>query len=113
MRLSPLSLLYVAVPAFGLITTPLSNGFNNYSWATGVTRHFFLNISSGIVAPDGSYHVKSPAGGFWLNVPRDQTGFPRQGVTVNETTPGPTLHVDEGDEVEACVSHLNIREDPP
>lgn len=56
MRLYTLSLLYFAFPALSLVTTQLSNGFNNYSYSTGVTRHFLLNISSGIVEPDGTPH---------------------------------------------------------
>ncbi|KAK4703885.1 hypothetical protein P7C70_g2329, partial [Phenoliferia sp. Uapishka_3] len=74
-------LLLASAPSLGLLTN-LSNGFNNYSYSTGITRHFFLNISSGIAAPDG---------------------FPRQCILVNGTLPGPTLVLDEGDQVEITV----------
>ncbi|KAL8283459.1 hypothetical protein RQP46_005869 [Phenoliferia psychrophenolica] len=62
----------------GIVTTSLSNGHNDYSYSTGVTKKFLLNVTAGIVAPDG---------------------YERKGILVNGTTPGPKLEVDEGDEV--------------
>ncbi|KAL8280520.1 hypothetical protein RQP46_007168 [Phenoliferia psychrophenolica] len=89
MRLgSTLSLLSLVAATLGFVTTPLSNGHNNYTYSTGITKKFFLNITAGIVAPDG---------------------FERQGILVNGTTPGPTIAVDEGDEVEITVLNLSGR----